>query len=61
MKTRQGVAFDIPEQAKKELVAFNLNPPTKAFSVEFPTELPELEEEASYGGRSGGRGGYQGY
>lgn len=57
---RSGAAFDIPESFKDELWRFNMETHGHGpISVEFPYELPELEEDqgGNFGNFSGGRGG----
>lgn len=65
LKNKQGAAFDIPESLKGEvmevLISSGANQP---FSVEFPSELPDLVEDdrsrmmGQGMGMGGGRGGY---
>lgn len=77
LKDKQGAAFDIPEALKDEIteaVATGAN--NRVFSVEFPTELPDLAEDdrsrmmgpqmgmgqrGGYMGGMGQRGGRGGY
>jgi ATP-dependent RNA helicase DDX21 len=65
LKDRQGAAFDVPESMKSDLFESTLTGGNnKTFSIEFPSELPELAEDErdrmqAPSGRGGyGRGGY---
>jgi len=51
-----GTAFDISEEFKHEIDDAISKKKLNGFEVEFPTKLPELEEEESrgYGGGGGG-------
>lgn len=70
LKNKQGAAFDIPESLKSEVMEILVsNGTNKAFTVEFPTELPDLVEDdrsrmmgqGGYGGGSGGGYGNRNY
>lgn len=54
-----GTAFDVSEGSKEEIEKAIEGKKITGFEVEFPTDLPELEEEAQ-GGYGGGGGGYGG-
>lgn len=73
LKDKHGAAFDIPESLKSEIIeAMVTGGNSKPFTVEFPTELPELAEDdrsrmmgngnsmnqrGGYGNNQGGYGG----
>lgn len=64
LKDRHGAAFDIPESLKSEMTdSADGNNQNRSFTIEFPSELPELVEEDRSMSRPGqqpyyGRGGY---
>lgn len=66
LKDRMGAAFDIPNTLKEELLAAVEDNQRAPFTIEFPSELPELMEDerapmpmsGGYGNRYG-RGGQQ--
>lgn len=72
LKDRLGAAFDIPNTLKEELLEAVSSNPRIPFSIEFPSELPDLVEDerarmapGGYGngggyGRSNQSGGYTG-
>ena len=70
LKDKQGAAFDIPESLKAEITeAMAASGNNKTFTVEFPSELPDLAEDdrsrmmgnqMGMGQRGGYGNGYQG-
>jgi len=57
-----GGAFDVSEDFKGEMDKFKEDQSYRGFEFDYPTALPDLEEDAagSFGGGYGGRGGYGG-
>ena len=53
----RGAAFDIHEDFKQEIVEFNLTSADADFTLEIPTELPELQELPGRGVGFNSRGG----
>lgn len=62
LKDGRGGAFDIPDTLKGEIWEYTLNKASNGgFEVEFPTELPNLQEDEGFGNFSRGGMNNRGY